>query len=121
MGPVMVVEDDEDIRTGIAEVLRDEGYAVVEAKDGAEGLERVDAGDVPALILVDLTMPRVSGPEFVRAVRDRSRLAQVPIVLLTGALDSQRYVQELGVAGCLGKPFSLGALLDVVAKESRST
>ncbi|MFO7177339.1 MAG: response regulator [Pseudomonadota bacterium] len=119
MGPVLVVEDDEDIREGIAEVLRDEGYAVVEASDGVEGLERADAENAPSLVLLDLTMPRMSGPEFVRALRSRAAFSRVPIVLLTGASDPHDHVRELGAVGALPKPFSLAALIDVVAREAR--
>jgi CheY-like chemotaxis protein len=81
---VLIVEDDGDLRGALAECLRLEGYCVAEASDGADALACLRDGARPALILLDLIMPRMDGRQFLGAVREEGGLARIPVVLVTG-------------------------------------
>ena len=79
---VLLVEDDEPTRSVTATMLRKDGWAVVEAEDGAEALKRVEAR-VPDLVLLDLMMPKMDGFEFAEALRANEAWREVPVVVLT--------------------------------------
>lgn len=82
--PLLVVEDDRDLREVIADSLRIEGYDVVEAEDGADALVRLRGGVCPALVLLDLIMPHMDGRQLLSEMRRDSALAGIPVVLVTG-------------------------------------
>ncbi|RKH62243.1 response regulator [Corallococcus llansteffanensis] len=85
--PVLVVEDDEDVRAAVAEILEGEGYEVVVAANGREALDELVHVASPCLILLDLRMPVMDGPEFLRRLRaDWPRLKDVPVLLLTAVV-----------------------------------
>lgn len=116
MGAVLLVEDDTDIREGIAESLREEGYEVVTATNGLEGLARAHERPDYGLVLLDLMMPVMDGWECCRKLRKDPELSRLPVILLsaTGALESERRL--LGAAGVLRKPIRLEELHAVVAQ-----
>jgi DNA-binding response OmpR family regulator len=106
---VLVVEDEEPLRTELAYQLEQEGYRVVQASDGAQALERFRA-DKPDLVLLDLMLPRLSGIEFTRIIR---RESDAPILMLTAKAGEVDKVVglELGADDYVTKPFSLRELL----------
>ena len=118
---VLLAEDDADIRSLLAWALRDDGYDVVEAEDGAQLLARLDeAGGVgscdplPDLIVSDIRMPRVSGLDVLeRLQRDG---VGVPVVLVTahGDATTVRQAERLGAAAVLHKPLDLDDFLTTV-------
>jgi two-component system, chemotaxis family, chemotaxis protein CheY len=110
---VLVVDDDEAIREWVAIILADEGYTVETAGDGDEALDRVEAKS-PALILLDIRMPRMNGLEFAAAYRELPG-PHAPIVVMTAGRDAQQRAREVGADGYLAKPFDLD---DVVAAVS---
>ena len=112
---ILVVDDDRGIRETLGDVLRDEGYAVELARDGAEALAMLRERPAPALILLDLSMPGMTGEELRRAQLDDARLAEIPVVVLSA--DERNPVP--GVAGWLRKPVDLDALLGAVAALKR--
>jgi DNA-binding response OmpR family regulator len=79
---VLVVEDDERTRDLIRRNLEKEGWEVIEARDGQEGLERV-AEKLPALILLDLMMPEMDGFVFMEQLRGRPNCRLVPVIVIT--------------------------------------
>ena len=81
-GSILVIDDDGDARDRIHAMLARDNWPVIEAANGREGLERIEAG-MPALILLDLMMPEMDGFAFLRALRNRPDGAQVPVVVLT--------------------------------------
>src|SRR5579859_4788221 len=81
---VLVVEDERTIRLSIAGYLADAGYAVDEAANGAEALERMRQS-TPDVVILDLLMPVMGGRAFIQACRMDQRLGVVPIVLLSAA------------------------------------
>jgi CheY-like chemotaxis protein len=111
---ILVVDDDEDIRAVILLLLDMAGYAAVGAADGLEALERIQSRGRPALVLLDLRMPRLNGPGFVGALRADPALAAVPIVVLSGDAMASEIASSLGVSGCLKKPVDLEDLVGAV-------
>ena len=89
MRPILLVEDDEDIRDLYGLVLRRNGYTVHEAENGKQALEQLDQldqlDDPPCLVLLDLMMPVMSGSEFLKVVEDSDRLTELPVIVLSAA------------------------------------
>jgi CheY-like chemotaxis protein len=113
---VLIVDDDEDVRTALGEILSSEGFAVSEAADGIEGLRRARE-ERPDVILLDLVMPRMDGFEFRAAQRTDSRLAAVPVVVISAA-DRPAPVGGLDAAAYLDKPCDVRVLLDAVGRHA---
>jgi CheY-like chemotaxis protein len=107
---VLVVEDDEDIRAAIAEILEGEGYEVGIAANGSEALDELEHMLRPCLILLDLMMPVMNGHEFLARLRELPRLNDVPVLVLT-AVSTEA---PPGARGLLRKPFIVEELLDAV-------
>jgi DNA-binding response OmpR family regulator len=102
---ILLVDDEESIQTLLAYPLRREGYDVVVARDGREGLDRF-AADRFDLVVLDVMMPRIDGIEVCRRLRSRS---QVPIIMLTARDDEVDKVLglEIGADDYITKPFSV--------------
>lgn len=111
---VLVVDDDAMIRSLLQSLLVSEGYSVVTAADGVEGLAAL-RGRRPALILLDMMMPRMDGQAFLRALAGDG-YDDVPVVLLSATLGLRESARSLGVIDFLPKPFDLD---DLVAKVRR--
>jgi len=112
---IMVVDDSLTVRTITGRLLTREGWRVVVAKDGVDALEKL-GGATPALMVVDLEMPRMDGFDLIRSVRAMPRLAKVPIVVVTSrtADKHRRLALSLGANVFLGKPYQEQILLDHV-------
>ncbi|TMB26044.1 MAG: response regulator [Deltaproteobacteria bacterium] len=114
---VLVVDDDFDIREALSDVLASEGYSVLTAADGGEALERLRGGVRPAVMLLDLMMPRVSGVEVIDALRKDESLSKIPVVVCSA---NRGYgPDDLGVHDVLRKPVSVEELLEAVARAIR--
>jgi CheY-like chemotaxis protein len=114
--PILVVEDDVSILDMVLQILRAEGYPVVGAKNGVEGLAQVDRR-APSLILLDMRMPRMDGWEFAAALRSRGVAS--PVVVMTAADNAKRWADEVRADGFVMKPFEILELLASVAKHRR--
>jgi chemosensory pili system protein ChpA (sensor histidine kinase/response regulator) len=114
---VLVVDDSLTVRRVTQRLLTREGYRVVVAKDGLEGLECL-ADELPALVLTDIEMPRMDGFDLVRNMRMDPRLTQLPVVMITSRIAQKHrdYAAELGVNHYLGKPYVEDDLLALVAR-----
>ena len=110
---ILLVEDDPDIRMGVAELLREVGHTVFPARDGHDALRLLDEGAIPrpCLILLDWIMSPMSGPEFLEALRQRPDVAQLPIVVVSAASDLEQARTAPEVIAVLQKPFDIDALL----------
>ena len=111
--PVLVVDDDAATRSAERSVLQEDGFRVVEARDGAEAL-RVMQKDPPALVVLDVQMPGVDGPSFARELR--MALRRVPLVILTGVADPRREADRCNAEAYLSKPFDAEELVSVVRR-----
>ena len=114
---VMVVDDSLTVRRVTQRLLAREGYRVVVAKDGLDALERL-AEERPAVMLSDIEMPRMDGFDLVRQVRADTRLADLPVIMITSRIAQKHrdYAAELGVDHYLGKPYNEEDLLSLVAR-----
>jgi CheY-like chemotaxis protein len=113
---ILVVDDDEDIRSALRAVLEGDGYEVVEAADGTAALAYLVGPDalLPALIVLDLMMPQMSGWEFLSIVKSYVRLAKVPIVVVSAVHPSLAALHRGSVTAALMKPCDHDELLAVV-------
>jgi PAS domain S-box-containing protein len=118
IGPILVVDDDDSLRNLIADVLRDEGYRPLTARDGQEALDLI-AFETPALILLDWMMPRLGGAEFAAALRHHHPTLDVPLVAMTAGGVAHERAVSIGAAGSIDKPFEIGVLLDQVSRHLR--
>ena len=81
---VLVVDDDDNVRSFYADALEESGHMVAVAVDGADALDRLQGGSIPCVVLTDVRMPRMDGWELSRAVARDPELASIPVVLVTG-------------------------------------
>jgi type II secretory ATPase GspE/PulE/Tfp pilus assembly ATPase PilB-like protein len=93
---IVIVDDDPNIRTLFSMILSKERYEVVEASDGAEGLDQVYAHD-PVIVLCDLMMPNMSGKEFLLHMRSNPDTALIPVVFITAAATEENEVELIGL------------------------
>jgi len=113
---IMVVDDSLTVRRVTQRLLEREGYQVVLAKDGVEALEQLQH-ELPALMLVDIEMPRMDGYDLTRKVRGDARSSAIPIIMITSrSADKHRNLaMELGVNAYFGKPYPEPELLETIA------
>lgn len=113
---VLVVEDDEDVRDCILQVLVDEGYSAEVAADGKEGLEKLARMPVPTLVLLDLMMPSMNGWEFLDAQKRDPKLAGHKVVTIS-AIKPNTSIEDptpLKTDGTIKKPIHLELLWEKV-------
>ncbi|NTU81693.1 MAG: response regulator [Chloroflexales bacterium] len=108
---ILLAEDDPAVRALLARVLRSRGYSVVEAGDGAEAMALAEAAPSPfALLLTDVIMPEITGPELAKHLRARGQIQHV--IFMTGYADTP--VESGAPELLLRKPFSPSTLADAV-------
>jgi two-component system response regulator MprA len=110
--PVLVVDDDDSIRSMLIDTLSYEGYRVIGARDGMEALAAMER-ETPFVVLLDVLMPMLDGGSFANAVRESGM--QVPIVVMT-ASDAPGRSREIHADAYVPKPFDLPDLLATVAR-----
>jgi CheY-like chemotaxis protein len=114
---ILVVEDDDDIRTTVVDVFSFEGYRAIGASHGVEALELLHTSEPkPALILLDLMMPLMNGAEFREHQLADPSLAHIPVVILSADANPDARCAELGAVGWLQKPMKLPALLETAQR-----
>ncbi len=118
---VLIVEDDEGVRAALVDLLRDEGYDIVEAQDGATALERLRSGPLPSLILLDLMMPDMDGIEFRRRQLADPRLSRIPVIVISARPDVADCARQLRAADFLPKPMSFELLIHAVQNRAITT
>ena len=113
-GPtVLIVDDDARMREYVKANLELEGYSVREAGSAEEGLAALEQ-EPPALILLDVMMPRVDGWEMLRRVQERHGLGTIPVIMFSGKVDEQALTEATsrGARGFIGKPFDPQQLIE---------
>jgi two-component system, chemotaxis family, chemotaxis protein CheY len=111
---IMVVDDDESIRSALSELLSDEGYRVITVPGGSEALACLSDGQRPDAILLDLMMPQMDGWKFRAEQMVNPALAAIPVIVIT-AVTHPEPTATLGVA-TFKKPLDTGALLAAIRK-----
>jgi CheY-like chemotaxis protein len=117
---ILVVEDNEDIREGIAGLLREQGYHVSEAADGERGLSLLRQAKDFDLVILDLRMPVMNGATFRWQQRTDRAIADVPVLVLSSVVDGSKSAELLGAAAYLPKPFEPAALIEAVERIASS-
>jgi PAS domain S-box-containing protein len=116
-GPILIVDDERDVHMLLAEVLRGDGYEVATATDGAEALVYLRAATkLPCLILLDLVMPNVDGWQFLEQRADEPRLAEIPVVLISGQVAARETARALGLAGNMEKPIGVAPVREMLER-----
>jgi CheY-like chemotaxis protein len=115
--PVLIVEDDEDLRDMMAQMLAIEGFAATAVANGREALDYLRRAIKPHVILLDLMMPVMDGWEFRRRQQADPELAPVPVIVLS-ALDRSRAAPVDAIA-FLKKPLDFDRLLELVRDQCR--
>jgi CheY-like chemotaxis protein len=107
---ILIVEDDQAIRESLRDLFVEEGYRVAEAVHGKEALDRLEV-ETPALIVLDLWMPVMTGGELMQKLRAQPRFANVPVLVLTAANE------DIPGEPSVRKPVGLQDLLAKVAQK----
>ena len=107
---ILIVDDEENILDILGSVLHEEGYAVLRARDGAEGL-RLAQEHRPALIIADIMMPLLTGIELIGRLKESEATASTPTILMSCV---SRAPGPTGATVFLGKPFDLDDVLSLV-------
>ena len=114
--PILIVEDDPDLRLVHSEILGEEGYPVLTAADGVEALEVVERTGPPAVILLDLRMPRMNGWDLAARLREHARWCEIPIVVVAAHYRIAEEAAAIGARAWLHKPVSMDAMLRLVGE-----
>jgi len=117
---VMVVDDSITVRKVTSRLLEREGYRVLTARDGVDALEQLKK-ERPAVMLIDIEMPRMDGFDLTRNVRGDPRTMEIPIIVISSrtAPKHRSRASELGVNAYLGKPYEEAELLKQIAALAR--
>lgn len=117
---ILIVEDDEDARDLLKQILSAKGYNAAVAADGAEALDYLRRSyDEVSLILLDLMMPKMNGWEFRAAQLEDERLKAIPVVVLTADARASAKAQEVSATGYVAKPVLFPKLMEVIEKVGR--
>ena len=115
---ILIIDDEEDIRTYLSTLLADQGFQTVVAKDGAEAMKILQQ-EVPDLITLDISMPEKSGVKFFREIKTDDRWKGIPVVIVTGVsedfrnfISSRHQIPPPEVF--VSKPISPDEILDLV-------
>jgi CheY-like chemotaxis protein len=121
-GAILIVDDDDDVRAALSELLEEEGFSVEGAPNGREALARLRGGRVhPAVILLDLMMPGMDGWDFRSEQMRDPKLAGVPVVIVSASGFSAESIQtQFRPAAYVEKPIERAELLDVIRELVRS-
>ena len=122
MATILVVDDSRTVRMSLEFLFKKEGYAVVSAEDGKDGLNKLNEmnskGEKPNLILSDINMPNMGGIEFITEIKKNPVFKFIPVIVLT--TESQEYMKEegrkAGAAGWIVKPYKPEQMMEVVKK-----
>ncbi|RYZ92677.1 MAG: response regulator transcription factor [Proteobacteria bacterium] len=115
---IAIVDDCQGIREAVAEVLAMEGYSTVTFCDGEAALQAIRSGMVIDLVFLDLMMPRKSGWDVLREIREKD-LKTGPVIVLSAVAYPADFVQ-LGAIQVVPKPFDIEAILDITAYHYRA-
>ncbi len=112
--PVLVVDDNQALRENLAEALELEGYTVAVAANGEAALDRLGRDPLPRVVLLDHTLPGISGADLLARIREDPRLAGVRVVMTTGSVGIRKLTRAADAV--LMKPFGVRELLSILRR-----
>lgn len=115
---ILTVDDSRTMRDMLMMALGDAGFSVVQAVDGVHGLEVLQAGEAPDVIITDINMPRMDGFGFIEGVRGNERHRATPILVLTTESDDakKQRARQAGATGWIIKPFNPAKLIEAIRR-----
>ena len=116
MSEILIVEDNEKNMKLVRDVLQVKGYATLEAVTGEDGV-RLAKEHLPALVLMDIQLPGISGIEALKQLRADPATAAIPVIAVTASVmvSDRRNITDAGFDGYVGKPLNLKEFLAAVA------
>jgi len=113
---VLVAEDEDSVRAMLGIALRAAGFDSLLCVDGRDALDRLEAGLIPDIVLLDIRMPRMDGAELAHSIRSESKWDPIPIVAMSAYNDElqQQQIIEAGANAFLPKPFTIANLRAVL-------
>jgi len=112
---ILIVDDEEGFRDGLADLLNMEGYEVSVARDAVQAVSTLPDFR-PDVILLDLRMPLLDGEAFLRGIRGLPASREVPVVLISAKEELREIASRYGAAGYLSKPFEAPQLLSLLER-----
>jgi DNA-binding NtrC family response regulator len=113
---ILVVDDDEQMRSVLQVALESEAYVVDTASDGLIALDKIlHQQEMPEVILLDLAMPRMNGLQLIEVLQRHKEACLDVIIVISGDLDGLQQANRLGISCCLAKPFDVETLLELVS------
>ncbi len=112
---VLVVEDEEEIRDPLIDLIQMAGFPTLVARNGREALEILKTAPAPGMILLDLMMPEMSGTEFLAAIQEHPEFQNIPVVIMTAWLKRMTEVPARANE-VLPKPIDSGRLLELIRR-----
>jgi CheY-like chemotaxis protein len=110
---ILIVEDDRSIRDMMKSVLELEGYSVIAAENGKQGIEALESSVPPNVILLDMMMPVMSGWDFLDFIRANAQMSKIPVVIVSAYSEIAKSVKPQVF---VPKPIHLRNLLDAIEK-----
>jgi len=109
---ILVVDDEENIRTFLAKSLESKGYQVISASDGVEGWKVLES-ERPDLVILDVRMPGMDGIEFLEKIRGDTEFKKIPVIMLTAESSDMSIISGLsmGADHYITKPFTISSVL----------
>ena len=113
---IFVIDDDPNIIEFLSYNLKKEGYEVVSAASGLQGIWEISDDHLPDLVLLDLMMPSPDGYELCQFLKTSDTFRQIPVIIISAKGSEQDIKQglEIGAEAYLSKPFSINSLLNLV-------
>lgn len=116
---ILIIEDEEDIRESLRDVLEQEGYLVMTANSGKNAIEVLEVSPKFNLILLDLMMPVMSGEEFVAINKIRNITQGTPIVIMSADNQTAQRAAKMDIKTFVKKPLDLDDLLRIIKESCR--
>lgn len=112
---ILIIEDEDEIRETVADILQFEGYDVLEASDGKIGIDLIKKTH-PDLVLCDILMPEITGYDVLEAVKQDSAVANIPFVFVSARTSDEDVSKglEAGASAYITKPFRPEKLLELL-------
>jgi CheY-like chemotaxis protein len=115
MARVLIMEDEPNIAFVLKIAMSEEGHEVLTCQDGLCGLQQLEKGPLPDIVLVDLCMPRVNGRTVVETMHKNQKFKEIPVVIVSGSIpDSRNFPPANYYRTLITKPFDLFKVLETV-------